>query len=260
MVQETAHSERCREIGEAMKLKLPPGLIGLAYRVFDVEASGRVATISSRTIEYGFALSRLTRMPRGRVLDVGCTARVNPIPATLAELGWEVWGVDLRAFEYRHANFRFVKGDLEGDIFEAGYFDAVCAVSTIEHFGLGGRYGISREELDKDARAVGQIRRIVKPHGAFLVTVPLAAQARIDRPMQRVYDEPALNALFSGWLIKSRRYYAKAKDGVWQELTEGHTEGIDNADGESAVALLELTPGGEEPDERRRTPSPSHHD
>lgn len=220
-----------------MKLKLPPALVKLAYKVFDVEASAETASAGGRMIEYAFVIEKLARHTPGKLLDVGCTARMNPIPATLAGLGWEVWGLDLREFKFRHPNFHFVSDDISSTSFEDGFFDAV---STLEHLGLSGRYGVTEENLDKDAMAVREIQLITKQGGTFLATVPFASNARIIKPFQRVYDRPDLESLFSDWVVRDKVCYELANNGYWAKL-DGENEGkVENRDGDSAVALLEL--------------------
>jgi len=125
------------------KLKLSPGWLKFAYRFLDVEASAEAALPDGRMIEYSFVIGKLVSLAKGRLLDVGCVARLNLVPATIASLGWEVYGIDVRQFKFRFPNFHFVLGDITKTDFPDSFFDAVSAVSTLEHIGLKGRYGIS---------------------------------------------------------------------------------------------------------------------
>jgi len=126
------------------KLKVTPKLVRLAYHFFDVEASAETAVPDSRMIEYAFIIGKLSLLPKGKVLDVGCTARLNYLPVALASLGWEVWGIDLREFKFKHPNFHFVEGDIRKTGFPDNSFHAVYALSTLEYIGLSGRYGVNR--------------------------------------------------------------------------------------------------------------------
>ncbi len=224
-----------------MKLKLSPKLIRLAYRFFDVEASAETAVADGRIIEYAFAIQRLSQLPKGKVLDVGCTARLNHIPATMAALGWEVWGLDLREFKFRHPNFHFVSEDIINTSFEDGFFDAICAVSTLEHIGLSGRYGVTKEDLEGDAKAVKEIARILRPDGTFLVTVPYG-QRVIIRPLHKVYDKAWLRELFLNWRIKDEIYHVCNENGYWEAVPEKVAALVNNKTSEDAIALLELLP------------------
>ena len=222
------------------KLKLGPRLIKLAYRFFDVEASAETAVADGRMIEYAFVIERLGLLPKGKVLDVGCTARLNYLPAALTSLGWEVWGIDLREFKFKHPNFHLVLEDIRNTNLPGKFFDAAYAVSTIEHLGLSGRYGVPQEDLEGDAKAVMEIARVLRPGGTLLCTVPWG-KAKIIKPLQRIYDKPGLERLFHDWVTKSRVYYAQESDGYWTPLPEEEAIKVQNPRGDSAVALLELS-------------------
>ena len=224
------------------KLKLSPRIIKFAYRFLDVEASAETAPPDGRIIEYSFIIQKLAQAPRGKVLDVGCTARLNYLPAALASLGWQVWGIDLREFKFKHPNFRFISGSIWNTNFPDNFFDAVYAVSTIEHLGLSGRYGITKEDAEGDVRAVREIARILRPDGIFLCTVPYGKEARIIKPLQRVYDKSSLERLFRNWTWKDEVYYSQDDKGYWVSMPEENVIKVEDPSGNSTIALLELSP------------------
>ena len=224
------------------KLKLTPKLIRLAYRFIDVEASAETAPPDERIIEYAFVIEKLASIPIGKVLDVGCTARLNYLPPALASLGWEVWGIDLREFKFKHPNFHLVLGDIRKTDFPDNYFDAVYAVSTIEHIGLSGRYGVTKEDPEGDTKTIKEIARILRPGGILLCTVPYGREARIIKSLQRIYDKPSLERLFYNWTKKDEVWYCREDDGCWTPLSDKDAVKVENPDGESALALLELLP------------------
>lgn len=222
-----------------MKLKLNPALIKFAYKFIDVEASAETAVLDGRMIEYAYVLEKLLSLPKGKVLDVGCTARNNFIPAVLASIGWEVWGIDFRDFKYKHPNFHMVLEDIRKTSFPDNFFDAVYAVSTIEHIGLSGRYGLSREDLDGDIKAVNEISRITRDDGTILCTVPWG-KAKVIKPLQRVYGQVELEELFKGLKKREAKYYSQQLDGYWNLVIEKEALNINNLTGESAVILLDF--------------------
>src|SRR4030042_6857696 len=118
-----------------MKIKLTDNIIKLAYKFIDVEASAKTAFVDERMIEYSFVLSRvlMNTIKIMKILDVGCTAKINPIPATLCELGHKVFGIDKRQFGYRHPNFQFVDGDIICTGFPSEFFNCISAISVLEH-------------------------------------------------------------------------------------------------------------------------------
>ena len=224
------------------KLKLSPRVIKFAYRFFDVEASAETAPPDGRIIEYSFIIQKLAQAPRGKVLDVGCTARLNYLPAAFASLGWQVWGIDLRTFKFRHPNFHFVPGEIWNTDFPDNFFDAVYAVSTIEHLGLSGRYGITKEDAEGDVRAVREIARILRPGGVLLCTVPYGKEARVIKYLQRIYNKSSLERLFRNWTWKDEVYYCRDDDGYWVSMPEEDVIKVEDPTGNSTIALLDLSP------------------
>ncbi len=224
------------------RIKLTPRLLSLAYRFVDLEASSEVAQPDGRFLEYGFVIQRLMSVPPGKALDVGCTARTNYLTPTLVLLGWDVYGIDLREFRFEHPNFHLVIGDIRATEFPDAFFDCVYAVSTIEHIGLSGRYGVDEHDPRGDARTVAEIARILRPGGKLLVTVPYG-QREILRPQTRVYDRQALGELLTRWNFDVATYYTLDHErGVWQAAEEPAAAQTKHVLGKrEALACLELT-------------------
>lgn len=212
-----------------MKIPISDTIIRLAYNFFDVEASAAAGLPHERMIEYSFALSRLlnknVREKIVKALDVGSVARMNPIPATLSELGYEVVGIDNRDFKYKHRNFTFYKGDIQHTNFELNYFDAICAISTIEHIGLSGRYGINKSNSSGDTKAICEISRILKPEGIFIITLPYGDTKKSNN-MGRVYNYGSVVRLLCNFNIEEILFFHKVKD-IWEQTIDTYTsEGV----------------------------------
>lgn len=95
-----------------------------------------------------------------RVLDVGCGT--GAVMQFLKERGWEVYGVDpnSEALGYCADKGLTVKsGTAEKIDFPTGSFDIVLALDVLEH-------------TDDDGLSVNEIKRILKPRGIFICTVP----------------------------------------------------------------------------------------
>jgi len=104
------------------------------------------------------ALKRLLGPGTGRCLDVGCGGG-HFIPPVL-ELGWEVIGADLSADQLRVARahlpeIELAHADATALPFGDASFDA--AYSTFTH-----------TDLDDFAGAIGEVRRVLRPHGRFV--------------------------------------------------------------------------------------------
>lgn len=195
--------------------------------------------LHSRLIEYPYVLSKLATMPVGKVLDVGCSDGGNVVVPTLANLGWDVYGIDVRMWRYTHKNFHFLQGDISVGInFKDDFLDCAYAISSIEHFGLTGRYGIREADPEADIRTTKVMRRIVRPGGHFLLTIPYG-EGGIVGPAARVYDRKRLDRLLSGWQIQDEHYWYLDNAGIWHEVPE-ELAARTQTPGGSCVALLNL--------------------
>jgi SAM-dependent methyltransferase len=100
-------------------------------------------------------------LPRpARILDAGCGSGRNMVE--LAPLG-AVTGVELSKTSVSLARDRLIGDVIEGSVlampFDPASFDLAVSLDVIEH-------------LDEDLDALRELRRVVAPGGALLVTVP----------------------------------------------------------------------------------------
>jgi SAM-dependent methyltransferase len=179
-------------------------------------------SFEARLIEYSFAHSNIPLDIRLRVLDIGCGG--SKLPIELANFGHEVYGIDAMPY-HDQLNFTFVQGNLEHMPFDNDFFDIITAVSTIEHIGLG-RYG-DLISPHGDKTAVEEIRRIVKPGGKVIVTIPCGKDticySREGVPLGRVYSSTSLVELLSGFKILEMSYIVKKK-GIWLPASMSEAE------------------------------------
>ncbi|HTB70419.1 MAG TPA: methyltransferase domain-containing protein [Solirubrobacteraceae bacterium] len=105
-------------------------------------------------------ISELRLPARAQILDAGCGSGRNMID--FARHG-SVTGVELSETSVDLARKREAGEVIEGSVlempFEAGAFDVAASLDVIEH-------------LEDDLAALRELRRVVKPGGALLVTVP----------------------------------------------------------------------------------------
>ncbi len=191
---------------------------------------------NERIVEYAFVIRALRRaITDMRILDFGCGESLLPI--TLATMGAEVVGIDLLDYQFHHPNFSFRKADLLDAEFPDAHFDAVVAVSSVEHVGLGS-YD-SRIYEKGDVSVVREFRRVLRPGGALLLTVPFGKR-RVDSN-QRIYDSEQLAELLGEFSVVEREFYRKAPEGsYWLGCPEAEAcvAGFDFVSGARGVALL----------------------
>jgi 2-polyprenyl-3-methyl-5-hydroxy-6-metoxy-1,4-benzoquinol methylase len=122
-----------------------------------------------------------SRVPRGRVLDVGCGRGL--ILGTLKEWGYETHGVELSEESAWHARHRMGAamhvGDFISAALEPASFDAIIFWHSLEHF---------RRPVD----ALLHARELLKPGGLLVVAVPNSdsLQARVFRAAWFHLDVP----------------------------------------------------------------------
>jgi SAM-dependent methyltransferase len=103
--------------------------------------------------------------PGSKVLDVGCGT--GDMAATLAERGYEVWGVGISRSRWfaslpvATSPVGFRVGDIERIPFDDNTFDAVVCLGVIEY-------------LANDEQARNEIRRVLKSGGTAIVATPSA--------------------------------------------------------------------------------------
>jgi SAM-dependent methyltransferase len=124
-----------------------------------------------RVIEIPWVLSRLRE---GRVLEVGFAFAEPSCLAGLleADVG-ELLGVDLAEGEV--PGMTTIVGDVRELPYPDRHLDQVLLVSTLEHIGADNeRYGLGS---DRDRFGIGtalrELRRVLKPDGSLLATVPV---------------------------------------------------------------------------------------
>lgn len=171
-------------------------------------------TVTERIFERGFLFMNLADVPIGsKILDVGCCW--SSVSLELCCLGYKVWGIDIDDYPFYHPNFTFLKSSICNTELPDNFFDVVIAISTIEHIGLG-HYGDSTQ--DTDHKAVNEIRRILKPDGKFILTLPYGKKTKTK--VFRVYDKEALEKLLEGFEVLKAQYFVNHKDVYWELSNE----------------------------------------
>jgi hypothetical protein len=166
-----------------------------------------------KLLDWGWICANLPRGPE-RGLDVGCGE--TPIIPTMLALGYEVVGVDLAdRLAHQVAGYTHLRGDFN-ELSLGSSFDVIVACSSIEHFGLSGRYG-SGEDPFADLKASRKIWHHLVSGGFLFLTVPVGRDA-IHKPWHRVYGRHRLPQLLEGFEVIHRRFFDKEPRGPWREV------------------------------------------
>jgi len=213
------------------------------------------AAMDERVVEWPWLLSQ---RPTGALLDAGSCLNH---PETLVRFAPLLEDLHILTLEpedqaYPQMGISYVFADLRDLPYRDGLFDAIDSISTLEHVGGDNtRYGAdghrvtdSTPELDK---AVRELKRVLKPGGPLLVTVPYGVPD--DFGWFRVFDRPAVEGLVDafepaesavtvyrysadGWQVSDLDAAADAK--YRDHETEPHP--VDLAPNARAVACLRL--------------------
>lgn len=140
---------------------------------------GYARHIDERAVEYPWLFAQLPERP-GMMLDAGSALNhrflIERAPLSDAQLTIMTLAPEKRCFWERSISYVF--GDLRKTVFSDATFDVVTSISTIEHIGLDNTllYTGDASKNESDALgfmpAVSEYRRILKPGGLCLITVP----------------------------------------------------------------------------------------
>lgn len=160
-----------------------------------------------RHVEYAFVGMHIPRVhARVHALDIGPGAHARMARHAIKQ-GWHVVGIDLVQCPLRHNRFTFIKDDFLTKEFKE-QFELVLNVSSIEHFGIPGRYGIKRFDEDADLRAMHKIRDLMTTNARMILTIPIGRDT-VLAPFHRVYGRERLPRLFDGYRVVHQRCWAK---------------------------------------------------
>lgn len=170
--------------------------------------------VNERIVEIPFVFQTITKRT-SKILDIGCLE--STVGLSLATLGHQVTGVDIRPMELTHPNFTFVQEDICQTTLKANQFDYAILLSTLEHIGLDTIYG-KVKETSSDQKTLDQVYRLLKPGGKLLLTVPYCRTYWHDNFMRR-YNQQTLKKRLRKFNIVSQQFFASNNREYWYETT-----------------------------------------
>lgn len=196
--------------------------VDFASILFFVRKQSKHPTVSERAIEYLWVCARLRDLRAGQILDVGCK---EGLPTTEILRRWNfVYGIEPNISEQISGeNYCILPGDIRSTEFPDCSMDAVVAISTLEHIGVAGRYGVTENDETGDYRAAAEIHRILKRGGGFYGSVPFGRGT--SRPLNRLYDAGRLLGVLTGFQLVDLAYFKYYEEyGLWLEVDASAAE------------------------------------
>jgi SAM-dependent methyltransferase len=226
-----------------------------AFRLGSALPRGYGARLDERVVEYPWALSRLGEGP-ARLLDAGSTLNHEEILDLPLLREKTIHIVTLapepECFSWKGVSYLYA--DLRALPVRDDYYDEAVCLSTLEHVGRDSSLYTGRaSSADGDfLPAVRELRRVLKPGGVLLVTVPFGRRTELGFQLQfdlalveqvREAFQPATSRLdvfrysASGWEVSDA---AAAADAEYFDVRTAPRFDADVAAAARAVACLEL--------------------
>lgn len=203
---------------------------------------GNPTLAGDRWVEWSFCMARLASGP-GRTLDFG--ADIGFLSLAAAQRGHEVTAFDRLAssLDYRHERVSHVQADILDRPPLGEPFDQIINCSSVEHVGLGGRYG-SPHQSDGDLRAMETMRQLLAPGGRMLLTLPIGRDM-ICEPHHRIYGTRRLNELTDGYEVVEAQYWRKNRvSRLWAQVPAHEALAEEGSARFYALGLFVLTGSG----------------
>lgn len=173
-----------------------PGLIS-AVREGGALPRGYAPKLDERVVEFPWLLAMA---PSGNVLDAGSTLNhahvLDAFLPGIDTLQIATLEPELHSFTQRGVSYTFC--DLRELPFRDDLFDTIVSSSTLEHIGMDNeRYGVAvARAADPDVelqRTLTEFRRVLKPGGRLLVTVPYGRAE--DHGWMRQFDRTGIERI-----------------------------------------------------------------
>ncbi len=192
---------------------------------------------AERATEYGFALRHIAP-PGANVLDIGSSD--SPFPRALADRGFRVTCLEPLPRASADPRIRVLRGDVRRTDLPEGQFDVITCISTLEHIGLPGRYGITEEDPAGEINAMREMHRLLKPGGRLILTVPFGQYAML--PLNRVYTREGIMRLKGGFQDAAEEFYTIDREGAYVPATSREASESDlRLDGYYALGCFVFT-------------------
>ncbi len=167
-----------------------------------------------------WAARKIFALKPQRHYDVGSSAIAMGILSQFVP----VTMIDLRPLEVGLENLHFQFGSILDLPFADESIESLSSLCVIEHIGLG-RYGDSLDAWGSE-KAAEELRRVLKPGGNLLISVPVDSRCRVYFNAHRTFTRHYVIELFSGLELIEESYVYGMKVQNDYEPTLGFGTGL----------------------------------
>lgn len=158
-----------------------------------------------------WAAKKVFDLKPSRHVDVGSSVKTVGIisqfvPTTM---------IDIRPIELTLEGLSYLKGSILELPFDDNSLETLSSICVIEHIGLG-RYGDPIDAFGSE-KAINELKRVIKPQGHLIVTVPVEGQNIIHFNANRSFTRDFFLSLFDGFELVEERY--QYKKGFYNEYS-----------------------------------------
>jgi len=176
--------------------------------------------LDERIVEYPWLLSRLADTG-SQMLDAGSVLNypfiLDAPQVKDKRLVIQTLAPESTMTKRKHVSYMF--GDLRETLFKDDCFDVIVSISTLEHIGMDNAKLYTQDAQDNESqpddcmRVIEEIRRILKPGGRFMMTVPFGKPQ--DLGWLNQFDNDRLKKLIStfGSELEATTFYKYGSDG-----------------------------------------------
>lgn len=147
------------------------------------------------------------------VMTIGCISQF--VPVTM---------IDIRPIDLELKNLYFKRGSILNLPFEDNTLECLSSLCVVEHIGLG-RYSDPIDPWGSE-KAIKELKRVLKPGGDLLFSVPVDQECRIYFNAHRAFTREYILELFQDMkLIEERYIYGRTIHEVY-EKSKGFGTGL----------------------------------
>lgn len=210
------------KLGRFLKKKIYKSTFDYNFNV-PIKFKKKSYFINERLVEIPFTHRNILALPaNSEILDFGCTK--SWLSLELSAMGYNVTGVDLRDYNYNHPNFQFKKGNILN--IHLDKYDAIIALSVIEHIGLG-TYG---DKIDEDAliQILDKIYELLNYGGLFIFTIPVG-KSSINN-FERSFTPDEVDKIFEkyNYSFLEEKFFKRKNGKFWEPCSRKAISSVSN--------------------------------